>query len=104
MNATKRNYRASFILDNRGKEDSVDQIIEQTRLERERTAKTVEAEVKQAWLLVRALQQTIKALHAQVVAATIPGITQGMSVMDRASARPTKFWLSRIAAATPSST
>ena len=28
MKATKRNYRASFILDNRGKEDSVDQIIE----------------------------------------------------------------------------
>lgn len=43
--------------------------IEQTRLDRERTAKTVESEVKQAWLTVRALQQTIKALHAQVVAA-----------------------------------
>lgn len=28
MKATKRNYRASFILDNRGKEDSVDQIID----------------------------------------------------------------------------
>ena len=28
MNATKRNYRASFILDNRGKEDSVDQIVD----------------------------------------------------------------------------
>lgn len=28
MNATKRNYRASFILDNRGKEDSIDQIID----------------------------------------------------------------------------
>jgi len=28
MNATKRNYRASFILDNRGKEESVDQLIE----------------------------------------------------------------------------
>ena len=25
---TKRNYRATFILDNRGKEDSVDQIID----------------------------------------------------------------------------
>ena len=25
---TKRNYRATFILDNRGKEDSIDQIIE----------------------------------------------------------------------------
>jgi outer membrane protein TolC len=43
--------------------------IEQTRLDRERTAKTVESEVKQAWLTVRTLQQTIKALHAQVVAA-----------------------------------
>ncbi len=43
--------------------------IEQTRLDRERTAKTVEADVKQAWLTVRTLQQTIKALHAQVVAA-----------------------------------
>jgi small subunit ribosomal protein S6 len=28
MNATKRNYRASFILDNRGKEDTIDQIID----------------------------------------------------------------------------
>ena len=28
MKATKRNYRASFILDNRGKEDSIDQIVE----------------------------------------------------------------------------
>jgi small subunit ribosomal protein S6 len=26
--ATKRNYRASFILDNRGKEDSIEQIID----------------------------------------------------------------------------
>ena len=43
--------------------------IEQTRLEREQTAKTVESEVKQAWLTVRTLQQTIKALKTQVVAA-----------------------------------
>ena len=28
MNPTKRNYRATFILDNRGKEDSIEQIIE----------------------------------------------------------------------------
>ena len=28
MNQTKRNYRATFILDNRGKEESVDQIID----------------------------------------------------------------------------
>ena len=28
MNATKRNYRATFILDNRGKEESVDQILD----------------------------------------------------------------------------
>jgi small subunit ribosomal protein S6 len=28
MNPTKRNYRATFILDNRGKEESVDQIID----------------------------------------------------------------------------
>jgi small subunit ribosomal protein S6 len=28
MNATKRNYRATFILDNRGKEESVDQLID----------------------------------------------------------------------------
>ena len=27
MKSTKRNYRATFILDNRGKEDSADQII-----------------------------------------------------------------------------
>lgn len=28
MNQTKRNYRATFILDNRGKEDSIEQIID----------------------------------------------------------------------------
>lgn len=28
MNPTNRNYRATFILDNRGKEDTVDQIID----------------------------------------------------------------------------
>ena len=28
MNSTKRNYRATFILDNRGKEETVEQIIE----------------------------------------------------------------------------
>lgn len=28
MNATNRNYRATFILDNRGKEESVDQIVD----------------------------------------------------------------------------
>jgi len=28
MNSNKRNYRASFILDNRGKEESVEQLIE----------------------------------------------------------------------------
>jgi len=48
---------------------TADRQIEQTRLDRERTAKTVEADVKQAWLTVRTLKQTIKALHAQVVAA-----------------------------------
>jgi small subunit ribosomal protein S6 len=33
MNPTKRNYRATFILDNRGKDDSVDQIIEGVKTE-----------------------------------------------------------------------
>ena len=28
MNSTERNYRATFILDNRGKEETVDQIVE----------------------------------------------------------------------------
>ncbi len=28
MNATHRHYRASFILDNRGKEETIDQIVE----------------------------------------------------------------------------
>jgi small subunit ribosomal protein S6 len=28
MNTSKRNYRATFIIDNRGKEESVDQIID----------------------------------------------------------------------------
>jgi small subunit ribosomal protein S6 len=33
MNPTKRNYRATFILDNRGKEDSPDAIIESVKKE-----------------------------------------------------------------------
>ena len=33
MKANKRNYRASFILDNRGKEDSIDQILEGVKKE-----------------------------------------------------------------------
>ena len=33
MNSTKRNYRATFILDNRGKEDSVDQLVEGVKKE-----------------------------------------------------------------------
>ena len=33
MNQTKRNYKATFILDNRGKEDSVETIIEGVKKE-----------------------------------------------------------------------
>jgi small subunit ribosomal protein S6 len=33
MNTTKRNYRATFILDNRGKEDAIEQIIEGVKKE-----------------------------------------------------------------------
>jgi small subunit ribosomal protein S6 len=33
MQQTKRNYKATFILDNRGKEDSVEQIIEGVKKE-----------------------------------------------------------------------
>ena len=33
MNTSKRNYRATFILDNRGKEDSTDAIIETVKAE-----------------------------------------------------------------------
>lgn len=33
MNQNKRNYRATFILDNRGKEDSIDQIIDGVKTE-----------------------------------------------------------------------
>lgn len=43
--------------------------IAQTRLAREQAEKGVESEVRQAWLSVRSLQQTLHALHAQVVAA-----------------------------------
>lgn len=43
--------------------------IEETKLDRERTAKTVESDVKTAWLTVRTDEQALKALHAQVVAA-----------------------------------
>jgi len=31
MNANKRNYRATFILDNRGTEDSIEKIIEEVK-------------------------------------------------------------------------
>ena len=43
--------------------------IQETRLAREQAAKTVESEVKQAWLNVRTFQQTLKAAHLAVVAA-----------------------------------
>ena len=43
--------------------------IEETKLNREKTAKTVESDVKSAVVSVQTLQQTLKALHAQVVAA-----------------------------------
>jgi small subunit ribosomal protein S6 len=33
MNQNNRNYRATFILDNRGKEDSIEQIIEDVKKE-----------------------------------------------------------------------
>ena len=33
MNATKRQYRATFILDNRGTEDSIEKIIEEVKSE-----------------------------------------------------------------------
>jgi small subunit ribosomal protein S6 len=33
MNQTKRNYRATFILDNRGKEESVEQLIDGVKKE-----------------------------------------------------------------------
>jgi small subunit ribosomal protein S6 len=33
MTQTKRNYRATFILDNRGKEDSIDKIIDSVKQE-----------------------------------------------------------------------
>ena len=33
MTDTKRHYRATFILDNRGKEESIDQIIEEVKKE-----------------------------------------------------------------------
>ncbi len=33
MSQNKRNYKASFILDNRGKEDSVEQLIEGVKKE-----------------------------------------------------------------------
>jgi outer membrane protein TolC len=48
---------------------TADRQIEETKLNRDKTAKTVESDVKGAWLAVRTLQQTLKALHAQVVAA-----------------------------------
>ncbi len=43
-------------------------------------------------------------IQAQVVAATMPGTTQGIRVIARSAPRPRKLWLSRIAVAVPSST
>ncbi|HEV7404046.1 MAG TPA: TolC family protein [Chthoniobacteraceae bacterium] len=43
--------------------------IEQTKLELEQTQKTVEADVKQAWLTVRTLEGTLTALKVQVASA-----------------------------------
>jgi len=43
--------------------------IEETKLQRDQAAKMVESDVKTGWIAVRTLQQTLKALHAQVVAA-----------------------------------
>ena len=43
--------------------------IEETKLNRDKTAKMVESDVKSGWVAVRTLQQTLKALHAEVVAA-----------------------------------
>jgi hypothetical protein len=43
-------------------------------------------------------------IHAQVVAATMPGMTHGISVIERTIARPAKLWLRRIAVATPNTT
>ena len=43
--------------------------IQETRLQYQQAAKGVESDVKQGWLNVRTLEQTLKAAHAQVVAA-----------------------------------
>lgn len=43
--------------------------IHETRLNYDKLAKTVEQDVKNAWLAVRTLQETLKALHVQVDAA-----------------------------------
>jgi len=48
---------------------TADYQIQETRLAKELAAKTVEAEVKQAWLNVRTFEQTLKAARVQVVAA-----------------------------------
>jgi len=43
--------------------------IQQTQLNRDSLAKTIEQQVKDAWLAVRSLEETLKALRAQVAAA-----------------------------------
>jgi len=48
---------------------TANRVIEQTKLARDQAAKVVESDVKNGWIAVRTLQQTLKALHAQVVAA-----------------------------------
>lgn len=56
--ATQRNYRASFILDNRGKEDSIEQIID-------------------------GVKQEIAAVHGQVTAVENLGKKDFVRVTDR---------------------
>ena len=41
-------------------------------------------------------------IQAQVVAATMPGMTQGMTASARTTARPRNFWLSRMPTSVPS--
>lgn len=64
MNPTKRNYRATFILDNRGKEDSIDQIIE-----------GVKKEITAIQGDVTAVENLGKKDFARVTDAKLPGAT-----------------------------
>ena len=76
---TKRNYRATFILDNRGKEDSVDQIIDGVKKDIVAVVDQIIDGVKKDIVAVDGVVGAIEALgrrdFARVTDRNLPGAT-----------------------------